>query len=237
MGGHNPAEYAEIKWRKVTDQYLNKYISIMSLFFDLIEENKVKIRIMFTKNTFVPRHLDSYQKKHQYHVLYYQFLKHAFGLDYSNHSKVPTNIRLYLDKLPDSKMKNDLFKSFIGNLNNYEPFQKNNIKIKLDQIAEVDSHKHVILQCLDIILGAMSFRLNDKHLRKRKGSKRRGKKTIAKEKLYKYMIKRIGNVFPHFNIGRSTSMKGKIENRWEYSYSHWLFRPKDFEYDSDYEKP
>ena len=39
------------------------------------------------------------------------------------------------------------------------------------------------MQCLDIVLGAMAFRLNDMHKEKRPDTNRRGKRTIAKEKL------------------------------------------------------
>jgi len=58
-----------------------------------------------------------------------------------------------------------------------------------DQIAEVKSHNHVLLQCVDIVLGAIQFRLNDLHKVTPEGKWRRGKRTIAKEKLYK-MINR-----------------------------------------------
>ncbi len=49
--------FGEIKWSKVTDNYLKKYISIMNTFFDLVDERIIRIRIMFTKNVFVPKSL------------------------------------------------------------------------------------------------------------------------------------------------------------------------------------
>lgn len=75
-------------------------------------------------------------------------------------------------------------------------------------------------------LGAMYFRLNDLHLDKPAGSWKRGKRTIAKEKLYKYIHKRICEILPSFNIGISTG-KGDFQNpAWELPYSHWRFIPK-----------
>ncbi len=63
-------------------------------------------------------------------------------------------------------------------------------------------------------LGAMAFRLNDKHLVKPPGQVRRGKRTIAKEKLYKHILGRIRQLYPNFNIGESTGMQGDRANRW-----------------------
>lgn len=37
----------EIKWVKVTENYLQKYMEMIDLFFSFIEQGKVKVRIMF----------------------------------------------------------------------------------------------------------------------------------------------------------------------------------------------
>lgn len=42
----------EIKWSKVAHSYCEKYIALIDCFFDLIEKNIIKIRIMFTQNIF-----------------------------------------------------------------------------------------------------------------------------------------------------------------------------------------
>jgi hypothetical protein len=57
---------------------------------------------------------------------------------------------------------------------------------KIENITEVVSHNHVILQCMDIILGAMQFPLNDMH--KIKDPETNG---VKKQKLRKKYI----NVF------------------------------------------
>ena len=43
----------EIKWTKVTDNYLSKYIDMINLFFEFIKNGKIKVRIMFAQNAFV----------------------------------------------------------------------------------------------------------------------------------------------------------------------------------------
>ena len=38
---------------------------------------------MFTQNQFVPTRLSPDQRRAEYHLLYYQFIKHAFGLRFA----------------------------------------------------------------------------------------------------------------------------------------------------------
>ena len=86
------------------------------------------------------------------------------------------------------------------------------------------------MQCLDIVLGAMAFRLNDMHKEKRPDTNRRGKRTIAKEKLYKHINKKIREIRSNFNIGISTGIDGDHQNRFIHVYRHWLFIPSSSRY-------
>ena len=102
-----------------------------------------------------------------------------------------------------------------------------NTIIKKEDIVEIDSKKHVIQQCMDIILGAMNFRLNDLWKEKIPGTNRRGKTTIAKEKLYKEILRNIKDIYPNFNIGITTSLNGDYKNLWLHKYRHWNFQAKN----------
>ncbi|MCM1150852.1 MAG: DUF3800 domain-containing protein [Alistipes sp.] len=222
----------EIKWTKVTENYLQKYMQIMDLFFDFIRQDKVKIRIMFRQSAQIPINLTQEQKENGFHLLYYQFVKHAFGLRF--HRADPTEdtyIRLYFDKLPDTHIQNEAFKSHIYGLQGQPIFQHARLKIRMDDIVEIDSKDHSIQQCMDIILGAMAFRLNNMHKEKPEGARQRGKKTIAKEKLYRHILSLIKSIgFPYFNIGISTGT-AKLTDRWNHSYRHWKFVPSEFKED------
>jgi hypothetical protein len=218
--------FNEIKWQKVTGNYLKKYMKVIDVLFDFVEQDKIKIRIMFTQNRFEPTNLEDYHYNHEYFLLYYQFIKHAFGLKYSNQRLNDIKLRVYFDRLPDTKEKSALFKSHISSLEKSPELRRQRILIPDDQITEIKSHNHVLLQCIDIVLGAMQFRLNDLHKVKPKGKCRRGKRTIAKEKLYKFINNRIQKIYPNFNIGITTGTKGDQENYWRHSYRHWLFRPR-----------
>ncbi len=241
----------EVKWTKITANYLAKYIELMDCFFDLIAEDKVKVRIMFTKNSNVATNLSTQQRRETYHRLYYQFLKHAFGLRFA---AGPTGerigLRINLDQLPANKEQNTQFKAFLLGLNRNSDFKRAGVFLREDKIAEVESrrsnrggriaevesHHHGLLQCLDVVLGAMAFRLNDKHLEKPAGQSRRGKKTIAKETVYKHINSRIRLIYPNFNVGISTGKHG-MESLWEDSYRHWLFLPKERQVDPTRHKP
>jgi len=227
----------EIKWQKVTSQYLGKYLKLMDAFFDLVRDNRIKIRVMFTQAKNVPTGLEAYHREHAYHLLYYQFLKHAFGLRYANRGGSPIRLRIYVDQLPDAIDKNALFKAFVADLEKSAEFRESQIIIPQDQIAEVDSRKHIVLQCLDVLLGAMQFRLNDRHLEKVEGTSRRGSRTIAKEALYVQISKRIRELYPGFNIGITTGTPNGETDRFKQPYRHWLFVPKQRRLDLTQVKP
>lgn len=219
---------SEIKWTKVTENYLNKYIEIIDLFFDLIEEGKVKVRIIFreTKDK-PPKSEESSYIDAKYFKLYYQFLKHSFGLKTIPAELTPARVIINLDVLPDKHGQREAFKRFLCEMPNTEDFAGVDIEIRDRDIIEVESHQHVLLQCTDIILGAMNFKLNGFDRRKPEGAIRRGRRTLAKEKLYKHIRQRISKIHPNFNVGVSTGNREIDNPHWDSPYEHWLFRPKE----------
>jgi len=229
----------EVKWQKVTAHYVDRYIDLMDTFFDLVAQDILKVRIMFRQNLHVPTGLTKEQRENEYHLLYYQFIKHAFGLRYSNTTGDPITLRIYADQMPDTAEKNAIFKAHVAGLGNSKAFRDANIRVPRQQIAEVDSNKHSILQCLDVVLGAMQFRLNDKHKAKPEGARRRGKRTLAKERLYRHLRSRVAGVLarPNFNVGISTGTYGDRSNLWHHPYRHWLFVPRNHQRDESLSKP
>lgn len=174
--------------------------------------------------------LSSEDREHAYFKLYYQFVKHAFGIRHSNSTSERLNLKLFFDVFPHTQEKIARFKGFLAALGASDDFRRAKAVIEPQNIAEVLSHEHVVLQGLDIILGSMSFRLNDKHLEKPPGARLRAKKTRAKEELYKQINQRIRSIHPHFNIGASTSSFPN-DLRWKHAYRHWKFEPKASELD------
>lgn len=76
--------FGEIKWSKVTESYLEKYVEIMDLFFDYIKISNIKIRIMFKPVCYIANDLTDNQIDNEYYLLYYQFVKWAFGFENCN---------------------------------------------------------------------------------------------------------------------------------------------------------
>lgn len=218
---------AELKWTKISKAYSDKYIIFLDKYFDHIKNGDIEIRVMFTQNSNEPTGLEDHQIGNQYWLLYYQLIKHAFGLMYCGCPPVWTRVSLYLDDIPDSAERFEQFKKYVSSLNSFPKFAAQRVYIPDTEIADVDSKSHAILQGLDIILGSMQFRLNDKHLDKPDGERRRAKRTIAKEKVYKFINSRIRDIYPNFNIGTSTAVGDDISNRWLHPYRHWLFVPSE----------
>lgn len=225
-------ENSELKWSIVNTFGLDYYIQMMDVFFEFVKANIIKIRIMFTDNRFLAEKVSKEYRNKEYHLLYYQFLKHAFGFKHL-YSDVPIDLEFFFDELPDNREKNEEFKKFVYGIQFLPNFRNSKIQIKKTAIYEVDSKKHILMQCLDIALGAMAFRLNDMHKEKRPETNRRGKRTIAKEKLYKHINKKIREIRPNFNIGISTGIDGDIQNRFTHAYRHWLFIPSSSRYYDD----
>ena len=152
--------FQEIKWQKVTENYLAKYVAMVDAFFDVVAAGAAKVRIMFTNNQYVPQGLTSEQRQTEYHRLYYQFVKHAFGLQHSSAELTPPiRVRLNLDQMPTNSEATAQFKSYVAGLNRNPALMRADVRFDAQQIAEVNSHDHVLLQCLDIVLGSMAFRL------------------------------------------------------------------------------
>jgi hypothetical protein len=230
--------HGEIKWRKVTENYLGKYAGVVDELFDMVTADVVKIRIMFTNNQYIPIGLTSEQRQNEYHLLYYQFIKHAFGLEFcTSELAPPVRVRLNIDQMPTGNEETSRFKAYVAGLDRNPRMRDSRVRFDEQQIAEVASHDHVLLQCLDIVLGAMAFRLNERHRAKPVGKSRRASRTLAKHRLYQHISTRIRAIYPGFNIGESTGIQGDPANRWRHPYRHWKFVPRDHRRDSSRAKP
>ncbi|MDE6754146.1 MAG: hypothetical protein K2J82_06000 [Muribaculaceae bacterium] len=226
----------EIKWQKVNGYTYEKYIRIVDFIFDILKKGYAKIRIFFHNNQFKAVYLTEGHKENEFTILYYEFIKHGFGLKYCDWPENERRVRLYIDDIPARGSQVEQFKKYILNLNNDVNFKANKIRIEENDIIEVDSSKHLPLQLLDLILGAMCFRLNNKHKIKQPDTGKRGKRTVLKEKLYKYILSKIYELKPNFNIGVSTGIQS-YKDKWTYPYRHWSFKPSNYCRDYSQAKP
>lgn len=224
--------HGEVKWSKVTNQYLDRYLQFVEGFFGEVRAGSVKVRIMFTANSNVPpREVAS--DPDGYFKLYYQFIKHAFGLQHAPTHPNGTRVRLLFDQWPQTGASATAFRQYLTKLSRSPEFRRARLRVDTQDIAEVRSHDHVLLQSLDLVLGSMAFRLNDMHKIRPPGQTRRGKRTIAKAELYKAINAKIRAILPGFNIGISTGRKNGRRSAWLDPYRHWRFVPKRATYQDE----
>lgn len=217
----------EFKWTKIGPNNEACYISFVQAIFKLVTDRDLKLRMMFTQNINQPHKTAEHDEENRYFILYYHFLKHAFGLQHCNDANdQQVIISVLLDDVPKTRAQFDNFKNFLCGLTNYPLFFNSRVAIPKPEIASVDSRNHVILQAVDVVLGAMQFRLNDKHLEIPAGARVRGKRTRSKERVYKEINRLIRAIYPNFNIGVSTG-EPNPSDRWNHRYAHWLFVPTE----------
>lgn len=214
----------EIKWQKVNEYHYDKYVRLIDELFDLAKEGKLKIRIFFRHNQYAPSRLTQEERKADYPMLYYQFIKYAFGLPYADKGELDS-LTLYLDEIPLRQSERDEFISHIRGLAKDPVLNKIGLSIAEDGIIEVDSKRHLPLQFMDVVLGAICFKLNEKDKLKSEGENKVGKRTLLKLKLYKHINARIRDIYPNFNIGITTPIRVPSDS-WRQVYRHWSFIPK-----------
>lgn len=213
----------EIKWQKVNEYHYEKYLRVVDELFDLAKEGKLKIRIFFRHNQFTASRLTPEEKKADYQMLYYQFIKFAFGLPYADEEL--DSMTLFIDEIPLRQSERDEFLSHIRGLANDPILKHKGLTIADDGIVEVNSKQHLPLQFMDVILGAICFKLNEKDKLKVEGENKIGKRTLVKLKLYKHINARIREIYPNFNIGVTTPIRMPTDS-WTQVYRHWSFIPK-----------
>jgi hypothetical protein len=106
----------ELKWQRVSEQWLEGHEEMMNGFFDLLRQGEIRMRVMFSGNRVIPDGLSRAERDDGYFKLYYQFIKHAFGLRYIPPRENGTRLRLHFDQFPHTREKVQPFKGFIGAL-------------------------------------------------------------------------------------------------------------------------
>lgn len=194
----------------------NRYIEMLDFFFTFVKSGDIKVRIMFSSND----NLDKIPKiqNETFMKFYYLFIRHAFALPYA---KEDVNLRLIFDALPEKADSREKFKSYlIRNLTHIHDMDiKNSIDIRRDLIEEVDSKKHIILQCTDVIVGLIDFCLNDIHNEQQTKSKR----WYAKHKVLSVLLSYIEELHPNFEMCVTTPpLRGY--NSWLDKYKHFIYK-------------
>lgn len=203
----------EVKRTKITLNNCKNYIELLDLFFTYIQSGQIKARIMFSPNKSLERIPKT--ENETYSKFYYLFIRHAFSIFYIQQD---ISLRLIFDELPETLAARRKFKYYLEkNLNSIH--KDNKVVIAAKDIEEVNSEKHPILQCVDVLTGLVDFALNCTP------SDRQTKRGAAKWELWKFILKKIEEIHPDFSIIETTnplySKKG-----WLDPYKHFIYKKK-----------
>jgi len=153
-----------------------------------------------------------------YTKLYYTFIKRAFNLFYAQEN---LNIKIFFDELPESlKISNKFKRLLISGIVQESKNYNTKVSIYKNNIFEVDSKKHPILQCVDVILGVIEFYLNST---KEDQQTNRGK---AKLQLFNHIYDNyIMKMCENFDFDISTGYFNTYR-AWQSSYKHLVYKRK-----------
>ena len=213
MVNHTALNNGAIKRTKITEQNYKYYIEILDLFFTFIKSGKIKCRIMFSPNDQLL--INQQYDDNTFTKFYYTFIINAFSIFYANKN---INLRLIFDDLPETKSKCHTFKkALITKIKTNKKPNANKVFINKNKIEEVDSKKHPILQCVDVITGCIDFYLNDRNSN--------SKRAKAKLKVCENIINHIKEIKRNFNLTKTT---GTIysHNGWKSVYKHFVYEKK-----------
>jgi len=131
--------FGEVKWESISEPYANKYIALMETFFEAVATGQVRVRIMFRQSAHVAPQLTTEQRDNEFFLLYYQFLKHGFGVAHLPPAQSRMRLRLYFDQFPDTSEKAAQFKGFLLGLQRNPAAAAAGVDIFPEDITEVRS--------------------------------------------------------------------------------------------------
>ena len=221
----------EIKWRKVRPFNADRVQRVMDLFFDIIETGRAKLRVMWLPHALNAVPTDEYHVDHGYYILYYFFVIGSFAL--ANHDEGDeVLIEFYPDTLPDEPIKKRRFINYVMGAHRTARYG-NRSPFRVVRVADVDSKKHILLQCSDVVIGALAFLANGYDTAVQDdGTMANG--TVVRAAFARHIVERISRIHVA-QCGSSYSMTestwpgcrpdGTVlkVNNWRFAYRQWLF--------------
>lgn len=209
--------FHELKRIKISEANHRDYIKVLDLFFTFVKSGDIKIRIMFSPNNQLIQHIPHCQNE-TFMKFYHTFIINAFNIFYARKN---IRLRVVCDDLPETKSQCRKFKQCLVQkiATNNKP-NTNKVFIKQRDIEEVDSSKHVVLQCVDIIVGLVDFILNTepKEIEKSKRAK-------ARYFVWKYILEQIFELEENFIINETTNPVYSYKG-WIKKYCHFVYKKK-----------
>jgi hypothetical protein len=224
----------EIKWSSLKPAKLETYKQLVDCFFDHLDKKELTYRQMFRDRSFVfcNETGNTTSEKTELDVqfmLFYQFIKHAFGLEFLPvQHDVIHEILVRLDGHSSQRHKDQL-ESYINQLNRLGG--RNDIIVKA---SFIDSKSSNVLQLCDVIMGAAGSYGNKQHKLRSHGQRGMTKAQKPRFDLSKYIYNKIKELDAKhrgsraFNWFESTGMQGQPEFKLHHKLRIWKYIPKNY---------
>ncbi len=225
----------EIKWANVSRQSQSLYIELLNEFFSQLTSKDIKYRQRFLDrmHVYVPARNETKQSAldTQYRV-YYQFLKHHFGLQYLPRAQNQFDtVFIRLDEHSSQEHKLVL-KTFAEKL----PHWLGRTDLHF-HVSFVESKAHLRLQICDLIMGAAGSYGIKMHLKRQPGQRGMSGKQKLRLEIAKYIYEKIKEIVLNqrntraFNWFDTTGIDDSVENQLHHKIRIWKFVPKSHRVD------
>lgn len=231
----------EVKWEHVRGRNLNAYRAFVDVLFTLLPTTDLRYRQVFLDRTLVKvdiqgNRVDLSDLDLQYKI-YYQFLKHAFGVKHLPAAPPGSRHRVLirLDDHSSQRHKAEL-ESFVRNLASM--FHRPDLEF---DVAFRNSKKSNRLQICDLLIGAAGSHGNKMHDRRKPGQRGMSDKQKWRLEMAKYIYNRL-RAFDAaergsraFNWFESTGWNGRPDAMLSQKLRIWKFRPSPFHVDKGWQ--
>lgn len=217
----------EVKWSTLSPANIEYYKNLVDCIFHHILNGNIKYRQMFLDRAFQYNGpIESSELDVQY-KLYYQFIKHSFGIQYLNGEDIEILIRL--DGHSSQKHKDNLQKFVETEI----PKKIHREDISLN-VTYIDSRKHINLQVCDVLMGSAGYYGNKYYLRRENRQRGMTEKQKIKYSFAKYIYDKLRSIDANnrgskaFNWFESTGLDGDFQNYLNHQMRIWKFIPKTY---------
>jgi len=229
----------EVKWNNLYHLNLHIYNELVDIFLNNIVAREIRFRQVFLDRAYrhvpFPGRPTKSNLDIQFHVCY-QFLKHAFGIQYLPPAVDSFDkILIRMDTHSSQKHINEL-KKYVERI----PMHLGRTDLDID-ITHVSSHWHTRIGLCDVMIGAAGFMGNRHHHKRAKEqrgmTKRQKYKVDFAKGIYERLRKlnktlRDKNAFSWFE---STSFDGDALNKFQHKIRFWKLIPNSHVVDHDWQ--
>lgn len=222
---------SEVKWSKLKEDNISCYKEMVDELMLYLRSGSIKYRQMFLDRAFVripePGEPPITELDVQF-KLYYQYIKHAFGLRYLPHAPDGTQVLLRLDN-HSSQGHKDRLVSFCEELPGY--LHRPDLTIR---VTFVNSAKVPRLQVCDVLMGAAGSHGNKMFAKRAPGQRRITPKQKLRNELCKYIYEALKALDRDmrgsraFNWFESTGKGGDPTNLFHHAMRIWKFEPSNY---------